>query len=196
MEKTSVCLDSECLGFLTSLCFTSGNLSLWKTVYIQRKKPLIALISLLDLISGSQIEDFIAALKAQSITPEITLEKNITSIPLHKGALKISREGKVRRATLLPSCMSAGFSEKSLSEAQRNTGTSKRENRSLTCSMTSVALLVGSQDCSSFVPLWELEKSANAFLQKVLSFSVILLMVPVDTPGLCGPPMALPLSFL
>lgn len=85
---------------------------------------------------------------------------------------------------------------KVLSEAQRNTGTSKRENRSLTCSMTSVALLVGSQDCSWFVPLWELEKSANAFLQKVLSFSVILLVVPVDTPGLCGPPMALPLSFL
>ncbi|NWR66266.1 ABCAA protein, partial [Bucorvus abyssinicus] len=45
--------------------------------------------------TGSQIEDFIAALKAQSIIPEITLGKNVTSIPPHKGALKISREGKV-----------------------------------------------------------------------------------------------------
>ncbi|NXD76816.1 ABCA9 protein, partial [Halcyon senegalensis] len=45
--------------------------------------------------TGSQIEDFIAALKAQNITPEITLEKNITSIPLYNGAIKISLQGKV-----------------------------------------------------------------------------------------------------
>ncbi|NXK17453.1 ABCA9 protein, partial [Arenaria interpres] len=45
--------------------------------------------------TGAEIEDFIAALKAQNIIPEITLEKNITSIPLHNGALKISLEGKV-----------------------------------------------------------------------------------------------------
>ncbi|NXF52366.1 ABCA9 protein, partial [Oceanites oceanicus] len=43
----------------------------------------------------SLIEDFISALKTQNITPEITLEKNITSIPLHNGAIKISLEGKV-----------------------------------------------------------------------------------------------------
>ncbi|NWX42680.1 ABCA9 protein, partial [Steatornis caripensis] len=45
--------------------------------------------------TGSEIEDFISALKAQNIIPEITLEKNITSIPLHNGAIKISLEGKV-----------------------------------------------------------------------------------------------------
>ncbi|NXE05291.1 ABCA9 protein, partial [Lophotis ruficrista] len=45
--------------------------------------------------TGSEIKDFIAALKAQNIIPEITLEKNITSIPLHNGAIKISLEGKV-----------------------------------------------------------------------------------------------------
>ncbi|NXL00582.1 ABCA9 protein, partial [Mesembrinibis cayennensis] len=45
--------------------------------------------------TGSEIEDFISALKSQNINPEITLEKNITSIPLHNGAIKISLEGKV-----------------------------------------------------------------------------------------------------
>ncbi|NWY53440.1 ABCA9 protein, partial [Chionis minor] len=45
--------------------------------------------------TGSEMEDFIAALKTQNIIPEITLEKNITSIPLHNGAIKISLEGKV-----------------------------------------------------------------------------------------------------
>lgn len=56
----------------------------------------MTLISVLDLISGSEIEDFIAALKAQNITPEITPEKNITSLPDYNGAIKISLEGKVR----------------------------------------------------------------------------------------------------
>uniref|UniRef100_A0A8C0EBJ9 ABC transporter domain-containing protein n=1 Tax=Bubo bubo TaxID=30461 RepID=A0A8C0EBJ9_BUBBB len=46
--------------------------------------------------TGSEIEDFIAALKTQNITPEITHEKNVTSIPLYNGAIKISLEGKVR----------------------------------------------------------------------------------------------------
>ncbi|NXH11822.1 ABCA9 protein, partial [Bucco capensis] len=45
--------------------------------------------------TGSQIEDFIAALKAQNIIPEITSEKNLTSIPLYNGAIKIALEGKV-----------------------------------------------------------------------------------------------------
>lgn len=54
----------------------------------------------LDLILGSEIEDFIAALKTQNIIPEISLEKNITSIPLHNGAIKIAREGKVRDSYL------------------------------------------------------------------------------------------------
>ncbi|NXC42525.1 ABCA9 protein, partial [Penelope pileata] len=45
--------------------------------------------------TGSEIEDFIAALKIQNIKPEIALEKNITSLPLHNGAIKISLEGKV-----------------------------------------------------------------------------------------------------
>ncbi|NXF60615.1 ABCA9 protein, partial [Ciccaba nigrolineata] len=45
--------------------------------------------------TGSEIEDFIAALKTQNITPEITHEKNVTSIPLYNGAIKISLEGKV-----------------------------------------------------------------------------------------------------
>lgn len=56
----------------------------------------MTLISVLDLISGSEIEDFIAALKTQNITPEITPEKNITSLPNYNGAIKISLEGKVR----------------------------------------------------------------------------------------------------
>ncbi|NXS61334.1 ABCA9 protein, partial [Brachypteracias leptosomus] len=42
-----------------------------------------------------ELEDIIAALKAQNIIPEITLEQNITSIPLHSGAIKIALEGKV-----------------------------------------------------------------------------------------------------
>ncbi|NWZ27951.1 ABCA9 protein, partial [Asarcornis scutulata] len=45
--------------------------------------------------TGSEIEDFIAALKFQSIMPEIAIEKNITSLKLHNGAIKISLEGKV-----------------------------------------------------------------------------------------------------
>ncbi|NXS87224.1 ABCA9 protein, partial [Erpornis zantholeuca] len=45
--------------------------------------------------TGSEIEDFIAALKTQNITPEITLEENITSLPNYNGAIKISLEGKV-----------------------------------------------------------------------------------------------------
>ncbi|NXH41553.1 ABCA9 protein, partial [Dicaeum eximium] len=45
--------------------------------------------------TGSEIEDFIAALKAQNITPEITPETNITSLPDYNGAIKISLEGKV-----------------------------------------------------------------------------------------------------
>ncbi|NXL18266.1 ABCA9 protein, partial [Setophaga kirtlandii] len=45
--------------------------------------------------TGSEIEDFIAALKIQNITPEITSEKNITSLPNYNGAIKISLEGKV-----------------------------------------------------------------------------------------------------
>ncbi|NWQ82193.1 ABCAA protein, partial [Columbina picui] len=45
--------------------------------------------------TGSEIEDFIAALRAQNINPEITFEKNVTSIPLYNGAIKISLEGKV-----------------------------------------------------------------------------------------------------
>ncbi|NXU37132.1 ABCA9 protein, partial [Drymodes brunneopygia] len=45
--------------------------------------------------TGSEIEDFIAALKTQNIIPEITREKNITSLPDHNGAIKISLQGKV-----------------------------------------------------------------------------------------------------
>ncbi|NXA76992.1 ABCA9 protein, partial [Thryothorus ludovicianus] len=45
--------------------------------------------------TGSAIEDFIAALKAQNITPEISLKENITSLPDYNGAIKISLEGKV-----------------------------------------------------------------------------------------------------
>ncbi|XP_065591471.1 ATP-binding cassette sub-family A member 9-like [Cyrtonyx montezumae] len=51
--------------------------------------------------TGSEIEDFIAALKIQNIMPEITLEKNITSLPRHNGAIKISLEGKRRHYTLM-----------------------------------------------------------------------------------------------
>ncbi|XP_068511598.1 ATP-binding cassette sub-family A member 9-like isoform X1 [Anas acuta] len=51
--------------------------------------------------TGSEIEDFIAALKFQSIMPEIALEKNITSLQLHNGAIKISLEGKSYRYTLM-----------------------------------------------------------------------------------------------
>ncbi|NWH72527.1 ABCA9 protein, partial [Piaya cayana] len=45
--------------------------------------------------TGSEIKDFIAALKAQNITAELTLEKNITSLPQHNGAIKISVADKV-----------------------------------------------------------------------------------------------------
>ncbi|NXC14574.1 ABCA9 protein, partial [Corythaeola cristata] len=45
--------------------------------------------------TGSEIENFIAALKTQNIMPEMTLEKNITSTPLHNGAIKISLEDQV-----------------------------------------------------------------------------------------------------
>ncbi|NXQ31149.1 ABCA9 protein, partial [Alaudala cheleensis] len=45
--------------------------------------------------TGSDIEYFIAALKTQNIIPEITKEKNITSLPDYNGAIKISLEGKV-----------------------------------------------------------------------------------------------------
>ncbi|KAK2528401.1 hypothetical protein Q9233_007372 [Columba guinea] len=51
--------------------------------------------------TGSEIEDFIAALKAQNINPEISFEKNVTSIPLYNGAIKISLEGKSYRYTVL-----------------------------------------------------------------------------------------------
>ncbi|XP_074778515.1 ABC-type organic anion transporter ABCA8-like isoform X1 [Athene noctua] len=51
--------------------------------------------------TGSEIEDFVAALKTQNITPEITHEKNVTSIPLHNGAIKISLEGKSYRFTVM-----------------------------------------------------------------------------------------------
>ncbi|NXK49661.1 ABCA9 protein, partial [Chauna torquata] len=45
--------------------------------------------------TGSEIEDFIAALKIQNIMPEIALEKNITSLQQYNGAIKISLEGQV-----------------------------------------------------------------------------------------------------
>lgn len=72
----------------------------WEFVYkklfiLKGKKPIIILISVLDLISGSEIEDFTAALKTQNIMPEMTLEENIKSIPLHNGAIKISLENGV-----------------------------------------------------------------------------------------------------
>ncbi|KAM9281767.1 ATP-binding cassette sub-family A member 9-like [Morus bassanus] len=51
--------------------------------------------------TGSEIGNFISALKAQNIIPEITLEENITSIPLHNGAIKISLEGKSYRFTVM-----------------------------------------------------------------------------------------------
>ncbi|NXN97468.1 ABCA6 protein, partial [Rhinopomastus cyanomelas] len=45
--------------------------------------------------TGSQIEDFIAALKSQNIIPQVTPDKNITSLPLHSAAIKVALEGKV-----------------------------------------------------------------------------------------------------
>ncbi|NXY19409.1 ABCA9 protein, partial [Atrichornis clamosus] len=45
--------------------------------------------------TGSEIENFIAALKTQNIIPEITPPKNITSLPDYNGAIKISLQGKV-----------------------------------------------------------------------------------------------------
>ncbi|XP_064006724.1 ABC-type organic anion transporter ABCA8B-like [Pogoniulus pusillus] len=44
--------------------------------------------------TGSPIDNFLAALEAQNIIPEISHEKNFTSIPLYNGALKIALEGK------------------------------------------------------------------------------------------------------
>ncbi|KAJ7401601.1 ATP-binding cassette sub-family A member 9-like protein [Pitangus sulphuratus] len=51
--------------------------------------------------TGSEIEDFIAALKTQNITPEITPKKNITSLPHYNGAIKVSLEGKSYRFTVM-----------------------------------------------------------------------------------------------
>ncbi|XP_051490812.1 ATP-binding cassette sub-family A member 10-like [Apus apus] len=51
--------------------------------------------------TGSEIEDIITALKTQNIMPEMTLEKNITSIPLHNGAIKISLQDKSYRFTVM-----------------------------------------------------------------------------------------------
>ncbi|XP_014738256.1 PREDICTED: ATP-binding cassette sub-family A member 9-like isoform X1 [Sturnus vulgaris] len=51
--------------------------------------------------TGSEIEDFIAALKTQNIIPEMTLEENITSLPDYNGAIKISLEGKSHQFTLM-----------------------------------------------------------------------------------------------
>ncbi|XP_019147857.3 ATP-binding cassette sub-family A member 9-like isoform X2 [Corvus cornix cornix] len=51
--------------------------------------------------TGSEIEDFIAALKTQNINPEIALEKNITSLPNYNGAIKISLEGKSHQFTIM-----------------------------------------------------------------------------------------------
>ena len=82
------------MTFLTYLCFANGKLSIRSCLYL-KKKNVIILISVLDLTSGSEIEDFVAALKTQNIIPEITLKKNITSIPLHNGAIKVSLKGKV-----------------------------------------------------------------------------------------------------
>ncbi|NXD10117.1 ABCAA protein, partial [Nothocercus nigrocapillus] len=45
--------------------------------------------------TGSDIEDFIHALKIQKIVPEIAVEKDITRMPQHNGAIKVSLEGKV-----------------------------------------------------------------------------------------------------
>ncbi|KFP85918.1 ATP-binding cassette sub-family A member 9, partial [Acanthisitta chloris] len=51
--------------------------------------------------TGAEIEDFIAALKIQGITPEISLEKNITSLLHHNGAIKVSLEGKSYQFTVM-----------------------------------------------------------------------------------------------
>ncbi|XP_025954758.2 ATP-binding cassette sub-family A member 10-like isoform X3 [Dromaius novaehollandiae] len=51
--------------------------------------------------TGSEIEDFIHALKIQKIVPEIGIEKNITSMPLYNGAIKISLEGKRYQYTIM-----------------------------------------------------------------------------------------------
>ncbi|XP_062447364.1 ABC-type organic anion transporter ABCA8-like isoform X2 [Rhea pennata] len=51
--------------------------------------------------TGSEIEDFIHALKIQNIVPEIAIEENITSMPLYNGAIKISLEGKHYQYTIM-----------------------------------------------------------------------------------------------
>ncbi|XP_071620225.1 ATP-binding cassette sub-family A member 9-like isoform X2 [Heliangelus exortis] len=51
--------------------------------------------------TGSEIEDIISALKTQNIMPEMSLEKNITSIPLYHGAIKISLKDKSYRYTVM-----------------------------------------------------------------------------------------------
>ncbi|KGL72476.1 ATP-binding cassette sub-family A member 8, partial [Tinamus guttatus] len=51
--------------------------------------------------TGSDIEDFIHALKIQKIVPEIAVEKNITSIPQYNGAIKVSLEGKRYHYTIM-----------------------------------------------------------------------------------------------
>lgn len=84
------------MSVLALFGFASRSLSIKKTDCIKN----LILICVLDINSGSGIEDFIAALKIQNIMPEITLEKNITSLPQHNGAIKISLEGKVKNVIL------------------------------------------------------------------------------------------------
>ncbi|KAM6343887.1 ATP-binding cassette sub-family A member 9-like [Alca torda] len=83
---------------------SSGNWEITSSLYflptaekIQNKSTNLLIFN----DTGSEIEDFIAALKTQNIIPEITLEKNITSLPLHNGAIKISLEGKSYRFTVM-----------------------------------------------------------------------------------------------
>ncbi|OPJ88485.1 hypothetical protein AV530_003038 [Patagioenas fasciata monilis] len=88
----------------TKLWNDSGNWEISASPYFLPTKEKIQNKSTNLLIfndTESEIEDFIAALKAQNINPEISFEKNVTSIPLHNGAIKISLEGKSYRYTVL-----------------------------------------------------------------------------------------------
>ncbi|NXJ80405.1 ABCA9 protein, partial [Trogon melanurus] len=86
-----ICLVLQLLDSFKDLEIRASKYFLPTEEKIQNKSTNLLILN----DTGSQIEDFIAALKTQNIIPEISLERNITSIPLHNGAIKISLEGKV-----------------------------------------------------------------------------------------------------
>nr|XP_013799944.1 PREDICTED: ATP-binding cassette sub-family A member 10-like [Apteryx mantelli mantelli] len=90
------------IGF--QLLYSFGNWELTASLYFiptEEKTHIKSTNLLIFNDTGSEIEDFIHALKIQKIVPKIAVEKNITSMPLYNGAIKISLEGKHYQYTIM-----------------------------------------------------------------------------------------------